>query len=69
VAEERWQYVRTDEWVALHKVALQARDAVDIAEAVGVHLGPLRAALDATAYRVSSPFAPRVSPAPDTEEA
>lgn len=52
----RWQHVRVDELMALHRVAMEARDAVQIAEAVGVHLGPLRAALDATAYRVSSPF-------------
>lgn len=51
------EYVDRDEWVALHRVALQAREAVEVAADAGVHLGPLRAALDATAYRVSSPFA------------
>lgn len=51
------QYVRTDEPLALHKVALQAREAVQVAADAGVHLGPLRAALDETAYRVS-PFTP-----------
>jgi hypothetical protein len=49
---QRWQYVRTDDLLALHKVALQARDAVEVAEALGVQLNPLRTALEATPYRV-----------------
>lgn len=51
------QHIRIDELLALHKVALQAREAVQVAADAGVHLGPLRAALDETAYRVS-PFTP-----------
>ena len=50
-APTRWSHVPTGELLALHRVALQAREAVAIAAAAGVHLGPLRAALDETAYR------------------
>jgi len=52
VAAARWQYVRTDEWMALHKIAQQAREAAQIAEELGIYLGPLRAALEPTPYRV-----------------
>lgn len=55
VAEvERLRALIDPDLLALHRVALQAREAVSIAAAAGVHLGPLRAALDATAYRVGS---------------
>lgn len=53
----RWVQVRADEWLALHRIAAQAHVAVQVAADCGVHLGPLRAALDATAYKVD-PFAP-----------
>lgn len=52
VASSGWQSVRIDELLALHKVALEARDAVEIAADAGVHLGPLRAALNETAYKI-----------------
>lgn len=48
----RWRQVRDSEWLALHRIAVQAREAVQIAADAGVHLGPLRAALGSTPYRV-----------------
>lgn len=42
----RWSYILSDEHLALCRVEMQARDALDVARMVGVHLGPLEAALD-----------------------
>lgn len=41
-----WRHIRTDEHVALCRVEMQARDAVDVARMTGLRLGPLQAALD-----------------------
>jgi len=50
---QHWQYVRTEELLALHRVAMEAREAVEIAHSMGMHLGPLREALAHTAYRAA----------------
>lgn len=42
----RWCYVPTNELTALMKVVKEAEDAVKVAEALGLHLNPLGAALD-----------------------
>lgn len=47
-----WAMARRDDLLALHRVALLAREAVQLCEGLGVHLGPLRAALSDTPYRV-----------------
>lgn len=61
------QSVDRDEWVALHQVAMHARDAVEIAAAAGVQLGPLRAALDRTNYKTPGWLERKMQPRADGE--